>query len=151
MYPWNLLPSFLNCCYHWLFELCLTISLIFFKSSYILLWFVFAREPSINQSNHKTQVIWKGRGDLLCYSPTFPLLCASRGCWRCLLPLRRSSAYGPADASEGGIHAAENCVARGNWTQDLGSDTMRVDESWGRMRWLYCSTGGTIYRGEGPP
>jgi hypothetical protein len=27
---------------------------------------------------------------------------------------------------------------------------VRVDESWGRMRWLYCSTGGTIYRGEDP-
>jgi hypothetical protein len=28
---------------------------------------------------------------------------------------------------------------------------MRVDESWGRMGCLYCSTGGTIYSGGGPP
>jgi hypothetical protein len=31
------------------------------------------------------------------------------------------------------------------------SQSLRVDESWGRMGWLYCSTGGTIYRGEDPP
>jgi hypothetical protein len=29
-----------------------------------------ARRHRFCQSNHKTQVIWKGRGDLLCYSPT---------------------------------------------------------------------------------
>jgi hypothetical protein len=34
---------------------------------------------------------------------------------------------GPADASEGGIRAAENCVAGGNWTQDLGSGTILED------------------------
>jgi hypothetical protein len=28
------------------------------------------RGPSLNQSNHKTYVIWKWRHDLLCYSPT---------------------------------------------------------------------------------
>jgi hypothetical protein len=28
---------------------------------------------------------------------------------------------------------------------------MRVDENWERMGCLYCSTGGTIYRGEDPP
>jgi hypothetical protein len=54
------------------------------------------RRHLLCQSNHKTQVIWKGRGDLLCYSPTFPLLRASRGCWCCLLPLRRDCACGPS-------------------------------------------------------
>jgi hypothetical protein len=33
----------------------------------------------------------------------------------------------PADASEGEIRTAENCVVRGNWTQDLGSGTMLDD------------------------
>jgi hypothetical protein len=33
------------------------------------LWYQ-ARGPSLSQSNHKTQVIWKGRGGLLYYSPT---------------------------------------------------------------------------------
>jgi hypothetical protein len=28
-----------------------------------------APPPPPSQSNHKTQVIWKGRGSLLCYSP----------------------------------------------------------------------------------
>jgi hypothetical protein len=28
---------------------------------------------------------------------------------------------------------------------------MREDGSWGRMEYLYCSTEGTIYRGEDPP
>jgi hypothetical protein len=51
------------------------------------LWY-HARRHLLYQFNHKTQVIWKGRGGLLCYSPTFPLLHTSRGCWRCLLPLR---------------------------------------------------------------
>jgi hypothetical protein len=49
----------------------------------------------ICQSNHKTQVIWKGREGLLCYSLTFPLLRVSHGCWRCLFPLRCGHAYGP--------------------------------------------------------
>jgi hypothetical protein len=40
---------------------------------------VAARRHLLYQSNHKTQVIWKGRGDLLCYNPTFSLLHASRG------------------------------------------------------------------------
>jgi hypothetical protein len=47
------------------------------------------------QSNHKTQVIWKGRVSLLCYSLTFSLLCASRDCWHCLLLLRRGRGYEP--------------------------------------------------------
>jgi hypothetical protein len=38
-----------------------------------------ARELPLSQSNHKTYVIWKGRGGLLCYSPTFPRLRASHG------------------------------------------------------------------------
>jgi hypothetical protein len=29
---------------------------------------------------------------------------------------------GPADASDGGICITENCVIRGNWTQDIGSN-----------------------------
>jgi hypothetical protein len=33
----------------------------------------------------------------------------------------------PADASEGGIRAAENWVTGGNWTQDFGSGTMLDD------------------------
>jgi hypothetical protein len=88
---------------------------------------IIARGPSLSQSNHKTQVIWKGRGGLLYYSPTFPLLHVSRGCWRCLLPLRRGVPVDPADASEGGIRAAENCVAGGNLTQDLDFDTKLED------------------------
>jgi hypothetical protein len=61
-------------------------------------FFAHARGPSLRQSNYKTQVIWKERGSLLCYSLAFPLLRASRGCWRCLLPLAVPA--GPADASE---------------------------------------------------
>jgi hypothetical protein len=38
-----------------------------------------------------------------------------------------------------------------NRGQARSRDTMRVEESWGRMRYLYCSTGGTIYRWEDPP
>jgi hypothetical protein len=37
-----------------------------------------------------------------------------------------------------------------NRGQAQSRDTMRVDESWGRMGWMYCSTGGTIYRGRTP-
>jgi hypothetical protein len=32
----------------------------------------------LSQSNLKAPVIWKGWGGLLCYSPTFPLLCVIR-------------------------------------------------------------------------
>jgi hypothetical protein len=38
-----------------------------------------------------------------------------------------------------------------NRGQARSRDTMRVEESWGRMGYLYCSTGGTIYRREDPP
>jgi hypothetical protein len=38
-----------------------------------------------------------------------------------------------------------------NRGQARSRDTMRVDENWERMRYLYYSTGGTIYRGGGPP
>jgi hypothetical protein len=44
----------------------------------------FLLESPLCQSNHKIQVIWKGRGGLLCYSPIFPLLRAS--CDRALRP-----------------------------------------------------------------
>jgi hypothetical protein len=59
-------------------------------------WAESARQHLLCQSNHKTQVIWKGLDDLLCYSLTFLLLRASRGCWRCLLPLRRGRTCGPS-------------------------------------------------------
>jgi hypothetical protein len=55
-----------------------------------------ARRHLFYQSNHKTQVIWKGRMSLICYSPTFPLLRASQGCWHCLLPLRRDRVCSPS-------------------------------------------------------
>jgi hypothetical protein len=36
---------------------------------------------------------------------------------------------GPADASKGGMCAAENYMTGANWTQDIGSDTMLDDTS----------------------
>jgi hypothetical protein len=72
-----------------------------------------ARRHLLYQSNHKTQVIWKGRGGLLCYSPTSPscvraaAVDAACSCSGTAVPT------GPADASEGEICVAENYVARG--------------------------------------
>jgi hypothetical protein len=72
--------------------------------------FLSARGPSLSQSNHKIQVIWKERVGLLCYSPTSP---------SCVRATTVGAACVPgdlADASEGGIRAAKNCVAGGNGT-----------------------------------
>jgi hypothetical protein len=54
-----------------------------------------ARQDLLYLCNLRTQVIWKGQGGLLCYSPTFPLLCVSHGYLCCLLPLRCGHACGP--------------------------------------------------------
>jgi hypothetical protein len=48
------------------------------------LWY-HARWHLLCQSNHKTQVIWKGRGGLLCYSPTTPTHPIQAGCTRPLI------------------------------------------------------------------
>jgi hypothetical protein len=76
-----------------------------------------ARRPLLCQSNNKIQVTWKGRGSLLCYGPTFPLLCASHG--RALGPCAYS-----ANSKVGGNYYAQRKKMRswGNWTQDLDSD-----------------------------
>jgi hypothetical protein len=73
-----------------------------------------ARGPCLSQSNHKTQVIWKGRGGLLCYSPTFPFCVRDAAVGAVCSCSGAAVPAGPADASEGGIRAAENYVAGGN-------------------------------------
>jgi hypothetical protein len=80
------------------------------------------RGPSLSQSNYKTHVIWNGRWGILCYNSTFSLLRASRS--RALGP------YAYSVKQQGRwwlLHALKKCVAKGNWTQDLGSDTMLED------------------------
>jgi hypothetical protein len=70
-----------------------------------------------------------GRGEMTSYTivqhfPSFMramAACAACSCSGAVVPV------GPADASEGEIRAVENCVATGNWTQDLGCDTMLED------------------------
>jgi hypothetical protein len=72
---------------------------------------------------------WYGRGEgasyaIVQHSPSCVWVTAVGAAWS------RSGVavpVGPADASEGGIRAAENCVAGGNWIQDLSSDTMLED------------------------
>jgi hypothetical protein len=51
------------------------------------LWY-HARRHLLCQSNHKTQVIWKGRGGLLCYSPTVYFLFAFPLTGRCVVLAR---------------------------------------------------------------
>jgi hypothetical protein len=71
-----------------------------------------ARSPSLSQSNHKTQVIWKGRGDILvqhfpsCVKTTAVDAASSRS--------GAAVAVGLMNASEGGIRATDNYVAGGN-------------------------------------
>jgi hypothetical protein len=76
----------------------------FCSCSYVL-------DAPLCQSNHKTQVIWKRRGT------SYAIFQHSPSCVRAVAigaACSRSGAAvpaGPADASEGGIRAAENYVA----------------------------------------
>jgi hypothetical protein len=84
----------------------------YIKVSFVVL--TIARQHLLCQSNHKTQVIWKGRRG------SYAIVQHSSSCVRAAAvgaACSRSGAavpVGPTDASEGGIRVAENCVAGGN-------------------------------------